>query len=348
MNRKKILDGAAIALFVLAVFGLGWSLAGRSLDFNEISKNFEATIYQSKVSANLTQKLGLNQVFKKEVVNLVFVGDIMLSRGVANQIRKNSDFNYPFLKIADYLNAFDLAIGNLEGPISDKGKNQGSIYSFRADPKVVEGLKYAGFDLMSLANNHMFDWGREALIQTRELLEGGGIKSTGAGKDYAQANEPAVFEINGQKLAFLAYTDLYPKSLAATEASAGVSDFNLEKIKAKIGDLKSAGNLVVILMHWGEEYQTKSNATQQKIARGFIEAGADLVVGHHPHVPQEIEQYEDKWIVYSLGNFVFDQNFSVETMKGMAVEVEVRDGGVVGVVSREVEINPTFQPSLVK
>ncbi|MEK7138299.1 MAG: CapA family protein [Patescibacteria group bacterium] len=347
MKLKRILDGVAIGVFVLAVFGLGWNVAGTSNDFREISKNFEAAVSQSQVSTDIIKDLDFSKVYKKDL-KLVFVGDIMLSRGVANQIKENDDFNYPFLNIADYLNSFDLAIGNLEGPISNKGTNQGSIYSFRADPKVVEGLKYAGFDVVSLANNHMLDWGREALVQTRDLLEADGIKVTGAGKDYIEANEPPVFGVEGQKLAFLSYTDLYPKSLSATEALAGVSDFNIEKIKAEIGELKKEGNLVVILMHWGEEYHAKSDTTQQKIARVFIDAGADLIVGTHPHVAQEIEEYLGKYIVYSLGNFVFDQNFSAETMKGMAVEVDIRDGSVTKVLSREVEISPTFQPEISK
>ena len=345
MRLKRILDISAVVLFAVAVFGLGWSLAGRSLDLEEISKNIEAVVYESRISTELIQSFNLNDIYRKNL-RLVFVGDVMLSRGVAYQIRKNGDFNYPFLKIADYLNSFDLTVGNLEGPISDKGKNQGSIYSFRADPRLIEGLKYAGFDVMSLANNHIMDWGREALIDTRELLETGGIKTVGAGKDYSQANSPAVFEVKGQRIAFLNYTDLYLKSLSATEVSAGVSDFNAENIEFRIKDLEKNGYLVIVLMHWGEEYQTKSNASQQKLARGFVDAGASMVVGHHSHVPQEIEQYGSGWIVYSLGNFVFDQNFSKETMRGMVVEVEVKKGEVVQVNPREVEINSTFQPFL--
>lgn len=345
MRLKPFLDGLVIVIFVAGLFGLGWSLAGRTLDLNEISKNFEAAVYQSQINAGLVGKL--NAVQNKEGLRLVFVGDVMLSRGVANQIRKHEDFSYPFREIAYYLNSFDLAIGNLEGPISDKGQNQGSIYSFRADPKTVEGLKFAGFDLVSLANNHMFDWGREALVQTRELLEASRIKAAGAGENYTHANEPAIFEIKGQRLAFLSYTDLYPKSLVATETSAGVSDSSIENIIFNIERLKEKGYWVAVLMHWGEEYQAKSNSQQQKMARAMIESGADLIVGTHPHVPQEVEAYQGKSIVYSLGNFVFDQNFSEETMRGQVVEVEVRDGKVDGITPREIQINSTFQAMLI-
>lgn len=332
-------------IFVVGVFGLGWNLADTSDQLIKISENFETAANQSKAWTGIIQNLDFSKIYQKEI-KIVFVGDVMLSRGVAYQINKNSDYKYPFLKIADYLSSFDLTIGNLEGPISDKGTNQGSIYSFRADPRVVEGLNHAGFDLVSLANNHIFDWGREALLDTKNILKESDIKGIGAGKDHKTANEPAIFEINKEKLAFLSYTNLYPKSLNATEEQAGISDSSIENIIFNIERLKKEGYLVGILMHWGDEYQTKSNISQQKIARGVIDAGADLVVGHHPHVPQEIEQHKDKWIVYSLGNFVFDQNFSKETMRGMAVEVKIKNGQVIGVSPREIVISPTFQPQL--
>jgi len=296
------------------------------------------------------------ELAKAREINLVLVGDVMLARGVANQIKKSDDFNYPFLNVADFLNSADLVFGNLEGPISEQGKNQGSVYSFKAEPGVVQGLSFAGFSVMSLANNHILDWGTQAMLDTVDLLGARGIKTVGAGRDYDSANQPVILERNGTKIAFLAYTNLLPKSFAARENTSGISDFDISKIKAKIEELKTRADLVIVSMHWGEEYQTKANLSQQKIAHELIEDGADLVVGHHPHVPEEIEQYNPPprkategrggWIIYSLGNFVFDQNFSEETMGGLVAKVKIRDGKIDSVEPIKIKINSTFQPYL--
>lgn len=303
---------------------------------------------------NLLAEKNEVEIAKAREINLVLVGDLMFSRGVANQIKKHDDFNYPFLNITDFLNSADLVFGNLEGPISDKGVKQGSVNSFRFDPKTAEALKSAGFDVVSIANNHILDYGPTALSDTRFFLGASGIQSAGAGKNYEEANEAALLEVKSKKLAFLAYTNLLPRGMTARGDSAGVSDFSILKIKAKIEELKKVNDLVIVSMHWGEEYQLKANLSERKIAHELIDAGADLVVGHHPHVPQEIEKYnppsrkasegQGGWIIYSLGNFVFDQNFSEETMGGLVAEVKIRDGKINSVESIKIKINPTFQP----
>ncbi|MEK7554806.1 MAG: CapA family protein, partial [Patescibacteria group bacterium] len=143
-------------------------------------------------------------------IELLFVGDIMLSRGVEYYIQKagNGDYRYPFEKIADELRAADLLVGNLENPISSRGKNQGSIYSFRANPKALDGLSFAGFDVLSLANNHMWDWGADALQDTVGFLRDWGIKGVGAGASYRDANDPVIIEVRGVRVAFFSFTNL--------------------------------------------------------------------------------------------------------------------------------------------
>lgn len=282
---------------------------------------------------------------KEKISKLLLVGDIMLARGVQNQIKiNNNDPLYPFLLVESKLREADLLFGNLEGVVSDKGINQGSVNSFRAIPASIEGLAFAGFDVLSLANNHSLDWGREALVQTIDLLDTKGIVAVGAGRDKLTANEVKIKEVNGVKIAFLAYTDLMPTGFKATEKNAGISDFDLQKIKEKIGEAKLMADLVFVSMHWGEEYQTRSNQKQQRLAYELINAGADVVVGHHPHVPEEIERYGNGWVIYSLGNFVFDQNFSKETMGGLAVEIVLTGKTISEVVPIHLKINPTFQP----
>ncbi|OGY56117.1 MAG: hypothetical protein A2119_02810 [Candidatus Colwellbacteria bacterium GWA2_46_10] len=276
---------------------------------------------------------------------LLFVGDIMLSRSVGAKMEAVGDYRYPFLEIADILRSADLAFGNLEGPISDQGRNQGSIYSFRADPRVIEGLSYAGFDVLSLANNHIWDWGTDALLDTVSILERTGITPIGAGENYEKANMPALFEVGKTKVAILAYTNLLPKNMQAVQETPGLSDFDLTAIKELVSSLVSQGDLVVVSMHWGDEYETSANGVQKDIARGLIDAGADLVVGHHPHVIQELEQYGEGWIAYSLGNFVFDQSFSDETMRGAALRVELEGGNIANATLVPVRISPDFQAS---
>ena len=339
----------------------------------------------SKLQANLSA-IQLNEVrFSRKAaankeITLLFTGDIMLSRGIAGQIKKHQDPRYPFLKIASTTQEADLTFGNLEGPISSRGRNQGSIYSFRAKPEVIEGLKFAGFDILSLVNNHIWDWGKEALEDTLSILKYTGIETVGAGRNYKEANEPAVFEVNSilrtsevlninnnfetsdvqkfkklnTRIAFLSYTNLYPDSFNAIGDSAGISDFALDRVKKEISQIKihsinseQAADIVIISFHWGDEYQTRSNKTQQNIAHALIGAGADLIVGHHPHTVQEIERYQNGWIAYSLGNFVFDQNFSEETREGLMLKVKIQDKKIVEVKPIKIKFSDTFQPEIV-
>lgn len=273
-------------------------------------------------------------------------------------MQKENDYAYPFRRIKDATGSADITFGNLEGPISARGENQGSIYSFRADPRALEGLKSAGFDVLSLANNHIMDWGPEALEDTVRLLKEKEIASVGAGKNYDEANKSAIIEIQGGpsrsfgttlaslRVAFLAYTNLYPEGLVASEDRPGVSDARLENILARIGEARKEADFVVISFHWGDEYQTTSNVAQRETAHALVDAGADLVIGHHPHVAQEVEKYKDGWIAYSLGNFVFDQDFSEETMQGLMLRVFVENGKVSRVEEVPIRILETFQPHL--
>lgn len=290
-------------------------------------------------------------------VTLLFVGDVMLARGVQTQMRKRNDFSYPFRRIAPTLRDADFVFGNLEGPISSRGANQGSEYSFRADPRAVRGLKFAGFDAMSLANNHIWDFGVPAFLDTIDILKGKGIRAVGAGRDVEEANEPAILEIpwkyNGNameilRVAIFAYTNLYPSGLVAGEDSPGVSDFQLERIRKDIRAIRNQVDLVVVSYHWGEEYVSEPNEERRLLARAIIDAGADLIIGHHPHVTQKLEKYKKGWIAYSLGNFVFDQNFSEETMKGEMLRVILRGGKISRVDKVPVRISETFQPYVIQ
>ncbi len=335
-------------LCVLSIASI-FFLVGLSIFISKLSIIILRTHQSAAITAQLEEQLAALPEKPSRAV-LLFVGDIMLSRSVGIKVRNKGegDYRYPFLEVADILNSADMVFGNLESPISARGRDQGSIYSFRADPRAIEGLSYAGFDVLSLANNHIWDWGADALEDTVLNLASENILSVGAGANYTEANSPALFEVNGTSIAVLAYTNLLPKSMQASEESPGLSDFDLGKIEETINTLSSQGYLVVVSLHWGDEYQTVANSGQQETARELIDAGADLIVGHHPHVVQQFEQYGEGWVAYSLGNFVFDQFFSEETMRGAVLRVDLEKGNIVDVTLLPTQLSPDFQVSFVE
>lgn len=276
---------------------------------------------------------------------MLFVGDIMLSRSVGALIEKKGDYNLPFINIADFLKSADLTFANLENPVSSRGVNVGSKYSFRADPRTIEGLKYAGFNIVSIANNHMWDYGREAFLDTMTHLREAGIDFVGGGNNSKEAHQPVIKDVKGTKVAFLAYTE-FLQSVIAGKNSAGITRWDMEQMKKDIIAAQNESDLVVVSFHWGDEYQTKHNLKQEQFAKAAIDAGADLIIGHHPHVVQEVEQYKEGWIAYSLGNFVFDQNFSKETMSGLALLVNVRDSKISDIEKVKISISKDYQPKI--
>ncbi len=282
---------------------------------------------------------------KETTGTMIFVGDIMLSRSVGAYMQEKVDYRLPFLAMADFLKEADITFANLENPVSLRGIKVGSIYSFRADPKVIEGLKYAGFDIVSIANNHMWDYGREAFLDTMTHLASAGIDFVGGGHNFEEAHRPIIKDVNGTRVAFLAYTE-FLQNVIARETSVGLTNWDMEQIKKDINTAKSEADLVAVSFHWGEEYKTKHNLKQEQVAKAMIDAGADLIIGHHPHVVQEVEQYKNGWIAYSLGNFVFDQTFSKETMESLALKVKIDDGKISAVESIPIQISKDFQPAL--
>jgi poly-gamma-glutamate synthesis protein (capsule biosynthesis protein) len=291
---------------------------------------------------------------------LLFVGDVMFGRKIASLIEERG-MGYPFELIKDRLNESDMVIANLEGPISARGKNQGSIYSFRFKPEIVSILKEANIGAVSLANNHIWDWGSDALSDTLLHLENAGIKFAGAGLDYQSANEPTKFRLGKNDFAMFSFTNLYPSGLEASSdpfgelpsagsgqtgaSRMGVSDFDAVAVENQIKALKKDGvDIVIASFHWGSEYETRSSIAEQLIARKLIDIGADLVVGHHPHVVQEIEEYKNMYIAYSLGNFMFDQNFSKDTSNGLMLSVRIKNGMIEALEPIKVCFNEIYQP----
>jgi poly-gamma-glutamate capsule biosynthesis protein CapA/YwtB (metallophosphatase superfamily) len=278
---------------------------------------------------------------KSETVKMLFVGDIMLSRQIEVIANREENPIFHFLKIGEVTRSADIAFGNLESPVSVRGQNLGSIYSFRASPKMLEGLVYAGFDIVSVANNHAFDWGPDAFLDTQMHLEKVGIVSVGGGKDIAEARKPVIIERNGAKFAYLAYSEFATKYPSSNYPA--VAPLDRKKMKEDVMGAKLLADVVVVSIHWGAEYETRANDEQKTIARELVDQGALLVIGHHPHVVQEVEEYGDGLIAYSLGNFVFDQNFSQDTSKGLMLKVEISDKKIARYEEMVVRFTPMFQ-----
>ena len=280
-------------------------------------------------------------------ITLLFVGDVMLSRGIGQIMVKKNDWRHPFLQIADLLNGADITIGNLESPISERGTRMGSIYSFRADPRAIEGLLYAGFDVLSIANNHIWDYGADATTDTISLLDNVGIGVVGGGMDYEKAHQPFVKEMKDTRIAFLGYTNLVPPSTTFSASKPAIAFLDVDQIVSDIKEAERAADLVVIILHWGNEYETIQSIDQEKIGKALINSGAKLVIGHHPHVVQPVEEYDEGFIAYSLGNFVFDQNFSPETKKGLILKAVIKDKEIINIEKLGINFSPSFQPYLV-
>jgi poly-gamma-glutamate synthesis protein (capsule biosynthesis protein) len=283
---------------------------------------------------------------KQGEASMLFVGDIMLSRSVGDLMAAKNNYLWPFEKIADFLKSADFTFANLETPVSNRGVKVGSIYSFRSDPRSINGLTSAGFDLVSIANNHAWDYGRDAFVDTMDHLSNADISYAGGGHSYQEAHDGVVQEIQGTKVGFLAYTNLLPKSLSASGNNPGLAIYDEKQMVDDIVRMKTKASVVVVSFHWGEEYHPVHNALQEQIAHTAIDAGADLIIGHHPHVPEDIEQYSGKYIVYSLGNFIFDQNWSAETMKGLAVRVWLKNNTIYRLEQIPINISKEYQASI--
>ena len=293
----------------------------------------------------------VNIVFPEKeqpVITLMFVGDIMLDRGVRKAVYDHGegDYRFPFLNIQPYLQEADLLFGNLESMISDKGRDMGGKYSFRAEPEAMQGLVYAGFDVVSVANNHVFDYGREAMEDTFLRLEESGIGYAGGGFTEKEAYGLLIKEVDDTKIAFLGYTNLASPYWTAQGERSGIAWLEKERVEDSVKRASQEADIVVVSFHYGYEYHLGPNDFQIEISQAAVDAGAHLIIGHHPHVIQPVEKYQKGYIAYSLGNFIFDQGFSEETMRGMILKVIVKEGKIEEVIPVETKINKYFQPGV--
>ncbi len=275
---------------------------------------------------------------------IVFGGDVMLSRFVREQVslRGKGEPAWLLKNIAPVFREADLAFVNLESPFL-AGPASANDMVFRANPAHVSALTSAGIDVVSFANNHARNQGSQGVRHTLELLGKNAIAAAGAGLTSKNAYTPRYLKAGEQLVAVLAYAynERPPKKESVQPTIAGM---DVPMMQAAVRKAKTAGALVVVSMHAGTEYTGKPTARQKEFAHAAVDAGADIVVGHHPHWVQPVEQYKQGIIAYSLGNLVFDQGWSVETQQGAVAQVQVVDGRVTSLALRPVKIDYYAQP----
>lgn len=277
---------------------------------------------------HLETRVVLGQEVKQEAdstVTFLYAGDIMLADGPGRAIARGVD---PFAEFASIFQECDVVVGNLECVIATTGTAVKKPWTFRADVKTIPLLtKY--FHAVSLANNHTGDFGHDAFLEQISLLSGK-LPAFGGGKDLADARKPVIIERKGIRFALLGYNEFKPRSFAATETTPGVAwsidEHVLEDIRLARTQYKA--DLVIPYMHWGFEYEPGANKRQSELARRMIDAGADIVLGAHPHVTQGYDVYNNKLILYSLGNFVFDGFSEPAAKQGWLVKLQFKKTGL--------------------
>ncbi len=261
------------------------------------------------------------------------VGDIMLGRGVGFRLQKLGSYEKAFEKVAPVLRQGDIVFANLESPITASSHSLDSNRKIvlKAKPETVSALTSAGFNLISLSNNHMLDYYDKGLFDTMAILDENHIAHAGGGKNIDEARKPAIIEKNGLKVGLLAYTDMaelvfagdpYLSFAAGTDKS-GLVPRKYETVREDVLKLRDQVDILAVSLHWGVEDSFKVSADQVEFAHKLIDDGVDLILGHHPHQFQGMEIYKGKPILYSMGNFIFDQN-DPENMEGFIVDLKYK------------------------
>jgi len=279
-------------------------------------------------------------------VSMVFVGDVMLDDNPGHAVCHGED---PFAGLAGALGA-DVTVCNLECVVARHGTQVLKPYTFKARPSCIPLLKRY-FSAVCVANNHSGDFGPDGLAEELGLLKQAALPYFGGGHDKAEAHRPLILERSGRRIALLGYNDFPPRQFEAGPHRAGCAWLREADVAADIRAARTAGHadLVIVMLHWGVELQSAPESWQRTLARRLIDAGADAIIGGHPHVVQTVEVYKGRPIIYSLGNFVFDY-FPGDPLvwEGWIVRLTFPSSGPADLEVLVVEIDRTGFPHLKK
>lgn len=279
-------------------------------------------------------------------VTLAAVGDINLGDGVATVMERRG-LAFPWTGVGPTLRAADIAFGNLECSVSNRGSPVQKQFRFRGRPRALAvAARVAGLDVLNLANNHVGDYGRRALLDTIRHVRRAGIWGVGAGRDAEAAHAPQIVERLGLRVAFLGFSDIGPLSFRAGPATPGTAFASHAAIRAGVRAARREADVVVVTFHWGVERDTRENARQRAFAGTALRAGAAAVVGAHPHVLQPLRRDGRRIVAYSLGNFVWAAG-SPLTSRTAILRLRLSTRGVEGVRMLPARIRET-RPALVR
>ncbi len=262
-------------------------------------------------------------------VSFCAVGDVLLDRGIRKTIEENSVY-FPFDKIKNLISQNDIAFLNLECPLVDssEGYPLNKKYSFRAEPSYIKGIKYAGFNIASVANNHTIDYGKNGFLKTIELLKENNVFPVGGGKNQKEAFKPVLIEKEGETFAFFGLLGFLLEATTFNENRPYPAFGQIDSLCGIVKKYNSKIENIIVSFHWGKEYVLIPTAKQTEYAHKVIDAGADLVLGHHPHVIQSIETYRNKLIIYSLGNFIFDNSNDLQK-QSIIFQCKFKQGSII-------------------
>lgn len=284
------------------------------------------------------------------IINLTAVGDLMMSSWIIDVVQENG-IDFPFDSTRQFIESADVAIANLEAPLtSSEERFEDKKYTFKVPSDFVYGIANAGFDVVTMANNHIVDFGCEGILDSFAALEGAGLFHCGAGRNRDEACAPTIVDVNGVKVAFLGFSMTYPDDFWATSTRCGTCYPTEELLYNVITKAEELADLTVVSFHWGAEKYDTPREYQKKFGHLAIDFGADLVLGHHPHVLQGLELYQGKLIAYSLGNYVF-ASYSNSARTSMVLQAQLDQNGLL--FAKVIPINVhnhsiNFQPVALK
>jgi poly-gamma-glutamate capsule biosynthesis protein CapA/YwtB (metallophosphatase superfamily) len=355
-RRRWLVSGGIALATVVTVGGIvygGWRLVADSARSAAIEPPAPAAVATASVEPTPAVEptpsvpaTGTVQPPVSPTITVIGVGDLMFSMGPTS-LMKSQGNAAPLAKVADVLKGADITIANLESPLSRRGtavKGKPAHLIFEAPPEAVQSLTAAGIDIVAMANNHMMDYGAPAMEDTLGTLDAAGILHSGGGMNRDDAWKPAIIERNGKKVAYLSFTQRIPSYFMPTATTPGIASGNdMKAVRKAIQAAKKQADYVIVSFHWGVEQSYQANASQIRDGRAAVDAGADMVLSHHPHVMQGVEFYKGRLIAYSLGNFLFAYK-TTEGRKSFILKASLGPDGVTDVSAVPVYLGQWGRP----